>query len=113
MSKDNNLNHRGFKVALKNISNDGVVEMQFKYPEVEGSKFKEIFDDLQKSDIPKKALKLMRQWEQLSYEISEKYLELSVVDSMLRNKFFVVPELTTTYNLIEWKEKDAQADKKK
>ncbi len=114
MDKDKEFSHTTFRVCLKNILKDGVVEMTFTYPEVEGNKFKEIEENLKKSDIPKKALKLLRQWEKLSYEISGKYLELTAIDSMLRNQFYVVPELTTKYDLLEWKEiKDAQADKKK
>ena len=50
------------------------------------------------------ALKLFRQWEQLSYEISDKQMELTAVDSMLRNKFFVVPESTKNYSVTEWED---------
>ena len=61
------------------------------------NKFRATFVD---PEIRNAALSIMNMCD----EITVKHLELNAVDSMLRNKFFVVPESTKNYSVTEWED---------
>jgi hypothetical protein len=105
--------HRNYKIVLK--TNKRKIDMQVNFPVGEEKKLKNFVKNMDNSKLMKQAWDLLKQWEQLCDEITVKHLELSAVDSMLKKKFFIVPELSYTSDVVEWKkrERNAQADKKK
>ena len=105
--------HRNYKIVLK--TNKRKIDMQVNFPQGEEKKLKEFVRDMNGSEVVRQAWKLLKQWEQLCDEITVKHLELNAVDSMLRKQYFIVPELSYTSDVVEWKkgERNAQANKKK
>ena len=105
--------HRNYKIVLK--TNKRKIDMQVNFPVGEEKKLKNFVKNMDNSKLMKQAWDLLKQWEQLCDEITVKHLELSAVDSMLKKKFFIVPELSYTSDVVEWKkgERNAQANKKK
>lgn len=105
--------HRNYKIVLK--TNKRKIDMQVNFPQGEEKKLKEFVRDMNGSEVVRQAWKLLKQWEELCDEITVKHLELNTVDSMLRKQYFIVPELSYTSDVVEWKkgERNAQANKKK
>jgi hypothetical protein len=105
--------HRNYKIVLK--TNKRKIDMQVNFPVGEEKKLKNFVKNMDNSKLMKQAWDLLKQWEQLCDEITVKHLELNAVDSMLRKQYFIVPELSYTSDVVEWKkgERNAQANKKK